>query len=176
MPVASFQAILDKALADYREKIGVELDQHPFADELRGRDSPDDVLKLLEDKANAFKVYRDGNLKVVHALSGILGEAASFVPFQPAKAIFVGVDVLITAADGVGSSYDALVDLFECIGNFLKRLRIYTDVPLTSSMTDIIVKIMVELLSVFALATKQIKQGRFSKWSVFFHTPQLKMV
>jgi hypothetical protein len=30
-------------------------------------------------------------------------------------------------------------------------------------MTDIIIKIMVELLSVLALATKQIKQGRFSK-------------
>jgi hypothetical protein len=56
MPAVSFQAILDKALADYCEQIGVELDKHPFADELRGRDSPDDVLKLLEDKANAFKV------------------------------------------------------------------------------------------------------------------------
>ena len=70
------------------------------------------------------------------------------------------------AADGVSSSYDALVDLFECVGNFLKRLRIYTDVPMSPSMTNITVKIMVELLSVFALATKQIKQGRFSKWIV----------
>ncbi|KAF8266516.1 hypothetical protein EI94DRAFT_184603 [Lactarius quietus] len=170
MPTASFQAILDKALADYCEQIGVDLNKQPFAVELQGRDSPDDVLKLLEDKANAFKVYRDGNRKlfnwlspvvqVVHLLSGVLGEA---LPFKPAKAIFVGVGVLITAADGVSSSYDALVDLFECIGNFLKRLRIYTDVPLTPSMMDIIVSIMVELLSIFALATKQIKQGRFSK-------------
>ena len=32
-------------------------------------------------------------------------------------------------------------------------------------MTDIVVKIMVELLSVLALATKQIKQGRFSKYA-----------
>ena len=30
-------------------------------------------------------------------------------------------------------------------------------------MTDIIVRILVEVLSVFALATKQIKQGRLSK-------------
>ena len=73
---------------------------------------------------------------------------------------------ILQAAEGVSSSYDSLVDLFECIGNFLKRLRIYTDVPLTSSMKDIIGEIMVELLSVFALATKQIKQGRFSKWVV----------
>ena len=73
---------------------------------------------------------------------------------------------ILQAADGVSSSYDALVDLFECIGNFLKRLRIYTDVPMSPSMTDIVIKIMVELLSVFALATKQIKQGRFSKYIV----------
>ena len=70
---------------------------------------------------------------------------------------------MLQTAIGVSSSYDALVDLFECIGSFLKRLRIYTDLPLSPSMTDIIVKIMVELLSVLALATKQIKQGRFSR-------------
>ena len=67
-------------------------------------------------------------------------------------------------ASGVSSSYNALVDLFECLGNFLKRIRIYSDIPLTPSMTEISVKIMVELLSVIALATKQVKQGRFSKW------------
>ncbi len=32
-------------------------------------------------------------------------------------------------------------------------------------MSDIVTKIMVEVLSVLALATKEIKQGRFSKWS-----------
>ena len=41
--------------------------------------------------------------------------------------------------------------------------------PPTPIMTDIIVKIMVELLSVLALATKQIKQGRFSKWLSHVH-------
>jgi hypothetical protein len=67
------------------------------------------------------------------------------------------------AAVGVSSSYDSLVDLFECLGNFLKRLEIYTAIPVTPLMTDIIVKIMVELLSVLALATKQVQQGRLSK-------------
>jgi hypothetical protein len=55
------------------------------------------------------------------------------------------------------------MDLFENLGNFLKRLEIYTAIPPTPMMTNIIVKIMVELLSVLALATKQIKQGRLSK-------------
>jgi hypothetical protein len=73
------------------------------------------------------------------------------------------------AASGITSSYDALLELFECMGNFLKRLEIYTTMPLNPTMTDIIIKIMVELLSVLALASKQIKQGRFSE-RVVTHT------
>jgi hypothetical protein len=72
----------------------------------------------------------------------------------------------LQAADGVSSSYDALLDLFECLGSFLKRLDVYINIPPTPIMTDIIIKIMLELLSVLALATKQIKQGRFSKYVI----------
>jgi hypothetical protein len=69
------------------------------------------------------------------------------------------------AAIGVSASYDALADLFECVANFLRRLHIYTEkISLFTTMSDIMVKIMAEVLSVLALATKQIEQGRFSKW------------
>jgi hypothetical protein len=46
------------------------------------------------------------------------------------------------------------------------RLEVYTTIPPTSMMTDLIIKIMVELLSVLALATNQIKQWRFSECNV----------
>ena len=68
-------------------------------------------------------------------------------------------------AAGVSSSYDSLADLFECVSNFLIRFQIYTEkILLSPTMSDIMVKIMIEVLSVLALATKQINQGRFSKW------------
>jgi len=70
------------------------------------------------------------------------------------------------AASEVRPDYDALLDLFECLGNFLKRLDIYINIPPTQMMTDIIVKIMVELLSVLALAMKQIIRGKFSTCSI----------
>ena len=89
MPVISFQAILDKALDDYSEQIGVELNKHPFADELQDRGSPDDILKLLEAKANAFKAYRDGNrelinwlspvVQVINTLSSVIGQSVSVI-------------------------------------------------------------------------------------------------
>ncbi len=74
------------------------------------------------------------------------------------------------AASGVTSSYDALLELFECLGNFLTRLEIYTTIPPTPILTDVMVKIMVELLSVLALASKQIKEGRFSTCNVRYIT------
>jgi hypothetical protein len=36
-------------------------------------------------------------------------------------------------------------------------------VPPTAAMTDVIVKIMTEVLSILAIATKEIKQGRSSE-------------
>ena len=77
------------------------------------------------------------------------------------------------AASGVSSSYGALLELFECLGGFLKRLEIYTSIPPSQIMTDIIVKILLELLSVLALATKQIKQGRFSEPVTVYKLPFL---
>jgi len=105
------------------------------------------------------------------------------VPFQPTKAVFTGIDVLLSVrnvyhlsiiplcdidpfqtAVSVSASYDALNDLFECVANFLKRLHIYTEkIPSSPTLSDIIVKIMIELLNVLALATEQIKKGRLSK-------------
>ena len=70
---------------------------------------------------------------------------------------------LCQAASGVSSSYDALLELFDCLGSFLKRLEIYVTIPPTTMMTDIIVQIMVEVVLVLALATKQVKQGRLSR-------------
>ena len=67
---------------------------------------------------------------------------------------------------GVNDSYDLLLELFESIENFLRRLDIYTKIPPTVAMTDMVIKILVELLSTLALATKQIKQGKSSE-SVF---------
>ena len=46
--------------------------------------------------------------------------------------------------------------------NFFKRLETYISVPPTNAMTDIIVKIMIEVLNIFAIATKEMGQGRAS--------------
>jgi len=59
-------------------------------------------------------------------------------------------------------SYDTLVDIFECIENFLSRLKVYMEIKPTPAMIETMIKIMIEMLAVLALTTKQMSQGRLS--------------
>jgi len=70
---------------------------------------------------------------------------------------------VIQSAKGVISNCDALVDLFESIEHFLNRLNIYTRIPPTPAIDEIVVKILVEFISTLALVTEELKQRRPSE-------------
>jgi hypothetical protein len=70
------------------------------------------------------------------------------------------------AAKDSRASQDTLIDIFERIELFFRRLEIYTEVPPTSEMIDMVVRIMAEVLSILGIAMKEIKQGRMSKYSL----------
>lgn len=57
-----------------------------------------------------------------------------------------------------------LVDLFERIGRFFKRLESYTERTPSEGMTGMMVEVMVEVLSVLAIVTVEIKQRRRSQF------------
>ncbi|KAH9019311.1 hypothetical protein EDB83DRAFT_2556005 [Lactarius deliciosus] len=127
-------------------------------------------------------------VNVLYAFSAAVGEGVGLASsiltvFSPAKVIFAGAGVLLLvaisldhaysgcpnteptqAAKDVDASHDALVDIFERIENFFRRLETYTEVPTTDAMRDIIVKIMVEVLGIFGIVTKEMKQGRAKKY------------
>jgi hypothetical protein len=113
--------LIINALTDYSKETGIDLHNNPFATVLEQSSSPEAILQLLQQREKSFKEYRDGNrtlinclspaVKVLQAFSGILGEAVTLVsytfhlidlstlprqvPFPPAKALFVGIDVLL---------------------------------------------------------------------------------
>ncbi|KAH9992213.1 hypothetical protein BJV74DRAFT_977480, partial [Russula compacta] len=166
------------ALTDYVIQTGVDPTEHPFSKKLEACQSANAVLEFLQNKAEQFKEYRDGNRKLIdflspivqtlHVLSGVLHSASmdsedGFFPLQSVQSIFVCIDVLLDAAIEVEGSYDAILDFFEPLANFLGRFHIYAKIP--SAMYDTVVKILVEILSVLALATNQIKQGQFKKFA-----------
>ena len=69
---------------------------------------------------------------------------------------------VLQAAKDVVASKDVLAELFERIGFFFQRLEAYTEATPTAAMTDIIIEIMVEVLKIFGIATKELKQGSAS--------------
>ena len=71
-----------------------------------------------------------------------------------------------TAKD-LQASQDTLVDIFERLEMFFRRLELYTEVQPTTEMVDIIIQIMVEVLCILGIATKEIKQGRISEYSTY---------
>ena len=73
------------------------------------------------------------------------------------------------AAEDVRASKDTLIDIFERIEMFFRRLEVYTEMPLTMEMKDMVVQIMVEVLAILGIATKDIKEGRLSKYSLYKH-------
>ncbi len=47
---------------------------------------------------------------------------------------------------------------------FFKRLEQYIEVRPTAAMTDIIGKIMVEVISILGIVTKEVRRGRMSTY------------
>ncbi len=52
------------------------------------------------------------------------------------------------------------------MGFFFKRLETYTEVIPTTAMTDIITEIMVEVLTIFGIATKELRRGSASEFPI----------
>ena len=71
---------------------------------------------------------------------------------------------LSQASSAVSASQDTLYNIFERIENFFRRMETYVEVPPTAGMTDIIVKIMVEVLRILSIATKEMEQSRMSEF------------
>ncbi|KAH9031136.1 hypothetical protein EDB85DRAFT_1383949 [Lactarius pseudohatsudake] len=167
---SNFRPIFDAALKAYEKTTKKDLLAHPLSAQLQECNSPADILSVLQDKVKEFDQSRRADerlsrwlnptIKVLHAFSATLGELA----FSPANVIFAGVGVLLLAAKEVDASQDTLIDLFERIENFFKRLKSYVAVQPTDEMTGVIVKIMTEVLNIFAISTKEIRQGRAKKY------------
>ena len=77
------------AFETYAEQMKIDLKDNPFAEKVKGCNSPEAILHLLEKSKDEFEEYRDKNrkfidclnpvVKFVHAFSDVLGEATSLV-------------------------------------------------------------------------------------------------
>ncbi|KAH9008757.1 hypothetical protein EDB84DRAFT_1681912 [Lactarius hengduanensis] len=140
-----------------------------LAKELQSCDSVEAVMDIIQGQAKAFDKFRNGGSKlmkwirssvhVLYTISAALGDGVG-VAVPSAKAVFTGIGILLAAAKDVRASHDALVDLFERIQFFLKRLGVHTRISPTKDMVDILVKIMAEVIGILSIATKEMQRSK----------------
>ncbi|KAI9432171.1 hypothetical protein H4582DRAFT_1821453, partial [Lactarius indigo] len=176
---SDFDTIFKTALKAYKKRTGQDITSRPLAAWLKTCDTPDAILAVLKAQVEEFDQSRrdderltkwlNPTVNVLYAFSATLGEGVGLVSIGRTSCSLFAFSpsfysLTIQASKDVAASHDILIDIFERIENFFKRLEAYTEVPQTAAMTDVIVKIMVEVLSIFAIATKEIRQGRAKKF------------
>ncbi|KAH9056421.1 hypothetical protein EDB87DRAFT_1824211 [Lactarius vividus] len=166
-----FATIFTTALEAYKQQTKKDITSHPLAAELQSCDTSSAILAVLQAQVQAFdqsqsvKLTRwlDPTVNVLYAFSATLSSSVGLI-FPPSNAIFAGIGVLLQAVKDVHASQNALIDLFGRLEHFFKRLEKYIKVRPTATLLDIIVKIMVEVLSILGIMTKEIGQGKIKKY------------
>ncbi|KAH9957798.1 hypothetical protein BC827DRAFT_637473 [Russula dissimulans] len=170
-PSPELRVLFEAALNEFKSQTGTDLVQHQIFSRLVACESIESILDILREQTEPLRTSRGDDstlmnfikrtVDVLHSLSTHHMVVSS--AFPPAKVVFAGIALLLSAIKDVDKSYDALVDLFGCLESVLRRLDIYTKIPSTPAITEVIVKIPTELPSIISLAIQQVKQGRLKK-------------
>jgi hypothetical protein len=63
----------------------------------------------------------------------------------------------------VSASNDVLSDIFGRIEDFFRRFKIYSRSVVNAELADVLVKVVVKVLNILSIATKEIEQSRASE-------------
>ncbi|KAH9992134.1 hypothetical protein BJV77DRAFT_453970 [Russula vinacea] len=166
---SNYQSIFDSALEAYKRKTGKDLTKDPLLRSIETCQSPDAVVTILRAQilgpgrshniSDKLTTWLDPTVNVINAFSASIGGGVSLA-YPPAGVVFTGIGILLS---DVNASRGLLLDLFTRIENIFRRLETYIEGTPTPGMTDTIVGVMVEVLCVLAIATKELKQNRASE-------------
>ncbi|KAN0132855.1 hypothetical protein V8E53_009220 [Lactarius tabidus] len=171
-PSPDFRPIFEAALEKYKKRTK-DVADHSLAEQITSCTSSNAVLTVLQTQIQTFDPSSstkemwtsklDTTITVLFAFSGLVNGVAGPL-FPPAAAIFTGIGALLQAVKDVRATQDTLVKMFGRINSFFTRLEKYIAIKPTDSMKAIIVDIMVEVISILGIATKEIKEGRIKKF------------
>ncbi|KAI9833813.1 MAG: hypothetical protein M1826_006336 [Phylliscum demangeonii] len=139
--------------------------------------SAEDLLKQVDQQQSNFTEFRNKRATMFQVLQvtlmpvELLGNVAAggaSMAFPPSSLIFGAVTYLIDAAHGVSAAYDAIIDLFSTMKEFTGRLTIHLQQEIPPELQKIVTEIFMALMSICALSTKYIKEGRVLKYLKVF--------
>ncbi|KAF8262524.1 hypothetical protein EI94DRAFT_1704707 [Lactarius quietus] len=151
---SQFKSILDVALSEYKKKTGNDLSDNDnwLTKELQGCNTVEAVMGIIQDQAEPFDMFRNGDKNLMKWIGSSV--------FPHAKLVFAAIGYLLKTTKAVGESHDALVDLFQRVQFFIKRLGVHTQISPTDEMVDMLANIMAEVITILSIATKEMQQSR----------------
>ncbi|KAH9955529.1 hypothetical protein BGW80DRAFT_1258118 [Lactifluus volemus] len=146
------------ALSSYQSRTNIDFSKHPLLPKLQNCDSPDRIRTVLHQQAPEFDTScLTTTVDVLYAFSSTLGKCIG-MEFAPSYAILVAIGILLEPVNHSGVSQERLIDLFRRMQTSFQRLKVYTGVPLTERLKDLIVQFMATVLSILAVFTKSINR------------------
>ena len=70
---------------------------------------------------------------------------------------------IVQAAKDECASHDVLLELFERMEAFFKRFKVYSQSFLTTDLAEVLVKVVVKVLNILSITTKEVEQNRASE-------------
>jgi hypothetical protein len=62
----------------------------------------------------------------------------------------------------VSASHEALLNLFSRMDNFFKRFKVYSQSFVNTELAEVLVNVVVKVLNILSIATKEVEQSRAS--------------
>ena len=63
----------------------------------------------------------------------------------------------------MSASHDVFLDLFQRMEDFFKRFKVYSRSFLNTELAEVLVKVVVKVLNILSIATKEVEQSRASE-------------
>jgi len=108
---STFTAIFDAALQEYKTLTRQDLAKHPLAAALQGYNSPDSILGVFRDQAQAFDKFRQRDDKLMASLTPIVN-----ILFTFSETLAEGVSLV-----SVRSFYTIQYDIMSSIGILARK-------------------------------------------------------
>ena len=166
---ARFAAIWAGALARHAETHGLELDETKSPKHR----SAESLLRELDNQQARFSDFRQKRQKLYQVLGAALrpvellaklAAGSSKLSWPPGEVVFNAVQYLINASHGVSACYDAIIDLFTEIKDFMTRLSVHARQNVSQELKEISASILMSLIRICDLSAKVIKSGRIRKY------------
>lgn len=69
---SNFEALFDAALERYTKQTGKDLLNHPLVHRIDGCNSPNSILEILQEQAQMFDQFRNGDTKLIKWLQPVV--------------------------------------------------------------------------------------------------------